>query len=116
MLASYLRQEGDKGSGDTIESLNHCPKEESDICSSIVRVIYESLQEAYKEPFLDIAIFFNNWERHLVTNIFPDIQLNVLEEKGLITVSREGKLSIHGMIRKWAAQISGEERITDVKS
>ncbi|MCH81465.1 TIR-NBS-LRR resistance protein, partial [Trifolium medium] len=80
---------------------------------------FYGLEDKEKEIFLDIACFFNMSEEKTVKNILnccgfhPDIGLRVLIDKSLISISKESKVEMHGLLeelgRKIVQQNSTEE-------
>ena len=110
MVASYLHQNDDHYSAceHLLQHMKNSLVAEIIICFSIVDFIFDRLEEVYKKAFLDIAIFFNDWERHKLVYIFSDLQLDVLEEAGLVVITPEAKVLVHGVVRKRAMILSGK--------
>ncbi|BFG20734.1 hypothetical protein CerSpe_070080 [Prunus speciosa] len=72
---------------------------------AVIKISFDGLIELEKKIFLDIACFFKGEDIDRVTRIlescgyYPDIGIQVLIEKALVTVSK-GKLWMHDLIQK----------------
>ena len=79
-----------------------------------LRISFDGLEETEKKLFLDIACFFKGEDKDHVTNILqtprykPSIDLDVLVEKSLITISW-GKLWMHDLLQELGWQIVHSE-------
>ena len=77
-------------------------------------ISFDDLEETEKKIFLDIACFFNGEDKDYVINILctprykPSIDIDVLVEKSLITISR-GKLWMHDLLQELGWQIVHSE-------
>ena len=79
-----------------------------------LRISFDGLEETEKKIFLDIACFFKGEDKDHVTNILqtprykPSIDLDVLVEKSLITIS-ERNLWMHDLLQELGRQIVHSE-------
>ena len=82
---------------------------------SILKISYEGLDEDDKAIFLDIACFFNGADKDYVVNIlkacesFPDLGIQNLIDKCLITVDPYNILSMYDMIQQMGREVVREE-------
>ncbi|XP_010496572.1 PREDICTED: disease resistance protein RML1B isoform X2 [Camelina sativa] len=73
---------------------------------AVLRVGYESLHVEDKALFVRIAVFFNYKERHLVTamlldcNLDVEYGLNTLTKKSLINISRNEQIVMHKLLQQ----------------
>jgi hypothetical protein len=64
-----------------------------------------------KGMFLDIACFFNGMDKDYVRKIldgrgfYPEIDINILRERSLLTVNSENKLQMHNLLRDMGREI-----------
>ncbi|KAJ9554323.1 hypothetical protein OSB04_018368 [Centaurea solstitialis] len=78
---------------------------DSDIVEKL-KISYDGLKPLEKELFLDIACFFRGEEKDEAMEILdacgfhPIIGVNVLMQKGLLTVSQEGRFDMHDLIQQ----------------
>ncbi|KAE8703251.1 hypothetical protein F3Y22_tig00110472pilonHSYRG00142 [Hibiscus syriacus] len=72
-------------------------------------------EESEKNIFLDIACFFKGDNKDMVTKIldgcgfFPDIRIDVLIKKSLITINEDNKLSMHDLLQEMGRKIVRQE-------
>ncbi|CAL2238500.1 unnamed protein product [Prunus armeniaca] len=72
---------------------------------AVIKISFDGLIESEKKIFLDIACFFKGEDIDRVTTIlescgyYPDIGIQVLIEKALVTVSK-GKLWMHDLVQE----------------
>ncbi|XP_016650309.1 PREDICTED: TMV resistance protein N-like isoform X2 [Prunus mume] len=72
---------------------------------AVIKISFDGLIESEKKIFLDIACFFKGEDIDRVTRIlescgyYPDIGIQVLIEKALVTVSK-GKLWMHDLVQE----------------
>lgn len=59
---------------------------------------YESLPEMCKDPFLDICAFFKGWDWNTVSDIVGDSELDMLENRALVTKDTNMTLTLHDVI------------------
>ncbi|XP_030959277.1 TMV resistance protein N-like [Quercus lobata] len=75
-----------------------------------LQISFDGLEETEKKIFLDIACFFKGEDKNRVINILrtpcykPSIDIDVLEEKSLITISK-GNLWMHDLLQDLGRQI-----------
>ncbi|KAK8681888.1 hypothetical protein V6N13_054287 [Hibiscus sabdariffa] len=80
-----------------------------------LRISFDGLEETEKNIFLDIACFFNGEEKGLVVKVldgcefFPEIGIDVLVKKSLLTVSKDNKLQMHDLLREMGRKIVREK-------
>ncbi|XP_059430022.1 disease resistance protein RPP2A-like [Corylus avellana] len=82
----------------------------SKVIERSLEISFDGLEESEKELFLDIACFFRGSDLvniiHKLESFgyFPNISIDVLRGKSLITISR-GRLLMHGLLEKMGQQI-----------
>ncbi|KAK8622736.1 hypothetical protein V6N13_117639 [Hibiscus sabdariffa] len=80
-----------------------------------LRISFDGLEETEKDIFLDIACFFRGDDKVMVTKIldacnsFPDIGIDVLIKKSLITIDEDNKLSMHDLLQETGRKIVRQE-------
>ncbi|KAJ9554475.1 hypothetical protein OSB04_018520, partial [Centaurea solstitialis] len=81
-----------------------------------LKISYDGLQPIEKELFLDIACFFRRYydqdEAMMILDacgFYPIIGVNVLIQKALITVSKDGTFDMHDLIQEMGHHIVREE-------
>ncbi|KAH9307366.1 hypothetical protein KI387_035277, partial [Taxus chinensis] len=120
MMGSHLRKHGNNvdSCNETIRVMEGSILQgEGELSENIVDVVYNSLREPlYEEAFLDIACFFHNWERRIVSYIVGEIELKALEEAALVKISEEGSLNVHDIVRARGRKLSESSRFTDLES
>ncbi|XP_057866895.2 disease resistance protein RUN1 isoform X2 [Cryptomeria japonica] len=90
---------------------------EGELSESVVSCVYDSLREnSYKEAFLDIAHFFQNWKWAEVGYIIGEVQLKALQDAALVKNSKQGNLTMHDIVGARARWLSKSQRITSVQS
>ncbi|XP_058750348.1 disease resistance-like protein DSC1 [Vicia villosa] len=81
----------------------------------VLELSYNGLSWREKEMFLDIAFFFKDENKDLVTRILNTCDFNatngveVLENKALISISNSDTIQIHGLLQKMAFDIARQE-------
>ena len=81
----------------------------------ILKVSYDGLEEVEKDIFLDIACFFNGWnKKHVVDildpfNSWPTYVISSLVYKCLITIGPVGNLWMHDIVQKMGREIVRQE-------
>ncbi|XP_059064644.1 disease resistance protein RPV1-like [Cryptomeria japonica] len=88
---------------------------ESELIDKVVDVVYESLRDHYKDAFLDIAAFFSNWERRIVSYIVGEMELKTLEDVALVKISN-CRVQLHDVVLRRGRKLSESDRITDPQS
>nr|POF04641.1 tmv resistance protein n [Quercus suber] len=72
----------------------------------VFEISFNGLYSKQKNVFLDIACFFNGFNKDWVANILQtSIEIDVLVEKSLIEVSRFGNLWIHDTLQDFGREI-----------
>ncbi|XP_059076402.1 TMV resistance protein N-like [Cryptomeria japonica] len=120
MVASKLLKLGNdvRACKRTIEFLKDTlPKSERDLSEKTVDVVYNTLEkDLYKDAFLDITAFFNNWDERMVGYIVGEEALQAVKEAALVKITEEGKVIVHDIVRARGRKLSEGDRITDHKS
>ncbi|KAK8573638.1 hypothetical protein V6N13_009726 [Hibiscus sabdariffa] len=84
-----------------------------------LRISFDGLEEREKNIFLDIACFFKGEEKDFVTKVlnacefFPDIGIDVLVKKSLVTVSGDNKLWMHDLLQEMGRKIVREKSVDE---
>ncbi|KAE8701203.1 Detected protein of unknown function [Hibiscus syriacus] len=84
-----------------------------------LRISFDGLEETEKNIFLDIACFFNGDEKDFVMKVldgcefFPDIGIDVLIKKSLLTVDENNKLWMHNLLQEMGRRIVREKSIDE---
>ncbi|KAE8725110.1 Detected protein of unknown function [Hibiscus syriacus] len=84
-----------------------------------LRISFDGLEETEKNIFLDIACFFNGDEKDFVMKVldgcefFPDIGIDVLIKKSLLTVDENNKLWMHNLLQEMGRRIVREKSIEE---
>ncbi|KAE8725131.1 Cullin-associated and neddylation dissociated [Hibiscus syriacus] len=82
-------------------------------------ISFDGLEETEKNIFLDIACFFNGDEKDFVMKVldgcefFPDIGIDVLIKKSLLTVDENNKLWMHNLLQEMGRKIVREKSIEE---
>ncbi|KAH9290382.1 hypothetical protein KI387_034499 [Taxus chinensis] len=117
---SKLRKLGNNASAcnNTISFLEQSlEKGEGGLSEKVVGEVYNSLEEdLYKEAFLDIAAFFNKWEKRKVGYIVGEVALKALEEAALVTITEQGNVNLHDIVLARGRKLSEMDRITGFES
>ncbi|KAB2095794.1 hypothetical protein ES319_A01G064400v1 [Gossypium barbadense] len=80
-----------------------------------LQISFDGLEQLEKDIFLDIACFFKGENKDMVTKIldgcgfFPDIGIDVLIKKSLITIDEDNKLSMHDLLQEMGRKIVYQE-------
>ncbi|XP_039059140.1 TMV resistance protein N-like [Hibiscus syriacus] len=84
-----------------------------------LRISFDGLEETEKNIFLDIACFFNGDEKDFVMKVldgcefFPDIGIDVLIKKSLLTVDESNKMWMHNLLQEMGRRIVREKSIEE---
>ncbi|KAK8633487.1 hypothetical protein V6N13_014332 [Hibiscus sabdariffa] len=84
-----------------------------------LRIGFDGLEEREKNIFLDIACFFKGKEKDFVTKVldgcefFPDIGIDVLVKKSLVTVNGSNKLEMHNLLQEMGRKIVWEKSVDE---
>ncbi|KAG8502594.1 hypothetical protein CXB51_000039 [Gossypium anomalum] len=79
------------------------------------QISFDRLEQSEKDIFLDIACFFKGEDKDMVTKIlngcrfFPDIGIDVLIKKSLITIDEDNKLLMHDLLQEMGRKIVYQE-------
>ncbi|TYH86793.1 hypothetical protein ES332_D01G069600v1 [Gossypium tomentosum] len=80
-----------------------------------LQISFDGLEKSEKDIFLDIACFFKGEDKDMVTKIldgcgfFPDIGIDVLIKKSLVTIDEDNKLSMHDLLQEMGRKIVYQE-------
>ncbi|XP_040935111.1 TMV resistance protein N [Gossypium hirsutum] len=80
-----------------------------------LQISFDGLEQSEKAIFLDIACFFKGEDKDMVTKIldgcdfFPDIGIDILVKKSLITINEDNKLSMHDLLQEMGRKIVYQE-------
>ena len=111
VLGSFLKCRKPDAWESALDRLEETPPKE---VLDTLRISFDSLEETEKKIFLDIACFFKGEDKDCVINILrtprykPSIDIDVLVEKSLITISW-GKLWMHDLMQELGWQIVHSE-------
>ncbi|KAG4177079.1 hypothetical protein ERO13_A11G284200v2 [Gossypium hirsutum] len=84
-----------------------------------LQISFDGLEEREKNIFLDIACFFNGEEKDFVMEVldgcefFPDIGIDVLIKKSLLTINRHNQLLMHDLLQEMGGKIVREKSIDE---
>lgn len=85
----------------------------------VLKISYDGLDDKEQNIFLDIACFFINEDRDIVTKFLDDCEffatsgIDVLVDKSLITISDHNKIKMHDLLRGLGREIVRQESIND---
>ncbi|XP_062165020.1 disease resistance protein RPV1-like isoform X2 [Alnus glutinosa] len=95
-----------------LEKLQKHPHHE---IQKILRMSFDSLDDdTVKDTFLDIACFFVGMDKDYAIKIFngcgffPDIGINILIERSLVTINAKNELRMHDLIRDMGREVVHE--------
>ncbi|KAB2044062.1 hypothetical protein ES319_D01G063700v1, partial [Gossypium barbadense] len=80
-----------------------------------LQISFDGLEQLEKDIFLDIACFFKGEDKDMVTKIldgcgfFPDVGIDVLIKKSLVTIDEDNKLSMHDLLLEMGRKIVYQE-------
>ncbi|KAK8329563.1 hypothetical protein V6Z12_A11G329800 [Gossypium hirsutum] len=86
-----------------------------------LQISFDGLEETEKNIFLDIACFFNGEEKDFVMKVldgcefFPDIGIDVLIKKSLLTVNKYNQLRMHDLLQEMGRKIVREKSIDELE-
>ncbi|XP_022717114.1 TMV resistance protein N-like [Durio zibethinus] len=84
-----------------------------------LQISFDGLDEIEKNIFLDIACFFNKEEKDFVIKVldgcefFPDIGIDVLIKKSLVTVDKDNKLWMHDLLQEMGRKIVRQKSLDE---
>ncbi|KAB2059432.1 hypothetical protein ES319_A11G302400v1 [Gossypium barbadense] len=85
-----------------------------------LQISFDGLEEREKDIFLDIACFFNGEEKDFVMKVmdgcefFPDIGIDVLIKKSLLTVNKYNQLRMHDLLQEMGRKIVREKSVDEL--
>ncbi|KAK7379712.1 hypothetical protein VNO78_34401 [Psophocarpus tetragonolobus] len=97
-----------------LTKLKKCPNKE---IQNVLKFSYDGLDEVEKNAFLDIAFFFKDDDKDYVisqldaSGFHGASGVQVLQDKALITISRDNKIRMHDLIREMGCEIVRQESI-----
>ncbi|KAL5076277.1 hypothetical protein RYX36_015261 [Vicia faba] len=86
---------------------------------NVLKSSYDDLDDDQRNIFLDIACFVKDESKDRVTNLFkaynffPDIGIDDLVEKSLVTISNKGTIQMHDLIQEMGWNIVRQESPKD---
>jgi hypothetical protein len=105
---------------DALKKLQKFPNHE---IQKILRMSFDSLHDdTVKDTFLDIACFFVGMNKDYAIKIFdgcgffPDIGINILIERSLVTINNKNELSMHDLIRDMGREVVRERSSNDLEN
>ncbi|XP_052876939.1 disease resistance protein RPV1-like isoform X2 [Gossypium arboreum] len=84
-----------------------------------LQISFDGLDQTEQNIFLDIACFFNGKEKDFVMKVldgcefFPDIGVDILIKKSLLTVNEDNKLWMHDLLQEMGRKIVREKSIAE---
>ncbi|KAG8479436.1 hypothetical protein CXB51_029845 [Gossypium anomalum] len=84
-----------------------------------LQISFDGLEEREKNIFLDIACFFSGEEKDFVMKVldgcefFPDIGIDVLIKKSLLTINEYNELRMHDLLQEMGRKIVREKSIDE---
>ncbi|XP_031270525.1 disease resistance-like protein DSC1 [Pistacia vera] len=90
-----------------LDELENSPNE---TIQTVLKISYDGLGHAEKELFLDIACFFEGWDKYLVGILSSHIGIRVLVDKALITISYK-TIRMHDLLQEMGREIVRQESI-----
>ncbi|TYJ11966.1 hypothetical protein E1A91_A11G314700v1 [Gossypium mustelinum] len=84
-----------------------------------LQISFDGLDQTEQNIFLDIACFFNGKEKDFVMKVldgcefFPDIGIDVLIKKSLLTVNEHNKLWMHDLLQEMGRKIVREKYVAE---
>ena len=109
ILGSFLFKRSMQEWNYALEKLKRIPH---DKVQEKLRISFDALSDdTYKDTFLDISCFFIGMDKNYVVQIldgcgfFPEIGINVLIQRCLLTVDERNKLMMHDLLRDMGREI-----------
>ncbi|MBA0771080.1 hypothetical protein Gotri_019605, partial [Gossypium trilobum] len=84
-----------------------------------LQISFDGLDQTEQDIFLDIACFFNGKEKDFVMKVldgcefFPDIGIDVLIKKSLLTVDEHKRLRMHDLLQEMGRKIVKEKSVAE---
>ncbi|XP_048328509.1 disease resistance protein RUN1-like [Ziziphus jujuba] len=82
---------------------------------NVLQISFDGLEKPEKSIFLDIACFFNGFDKDYILRImdgcgfYPEIGIRVLVDKSLLHVSHDNKLWMHDLLQEMGKEIVREK-------
>ncbi|XP_034918640.1 disease resistance protein Roq1 [Populus alba] len=112
VLGSYLFRRNISVWKSAIKKLRKIPNRQ---IQKTLRISFDTLDDdKVKAMFLDIACFFIGWDKEYVVEIldgrgfFPDIGIDILIQRSLLSINDENELNMHDLIRDMGREIARE--------
>jgi len=112
ILGSYLSGRSTIAWKNALKKLQKYPHHQ---IQKILRMSFDSLDDdTVKDTFLDIACFFVGMDKDYAIKIFdgcgffPDIGINILIERSLVTINDKNELRMHDLIRDMGREVVRE--------
>ncbi|XP_061997104.1 disease resistance-like protein DSC1 isoform X2 [Rosa rugosa] len=109
VLGKFLRKRSVDHWEGQLKKLKECPH--ADI-ENVLKISYDGLEPCQKVIFLDIACFFKGMKKDYVTKVLdncdcisPGLDLDVLVERALVTISYCKTLEMHDLLREMGRKI-----------
>ncbi|RDX96744.1 putative disease resistance protein, partial [Mucuna pruriens] len=86
---------------------------------NVLKLSYDELDDAEKDIFLDIAFFFEGEDKDHVIRLldacgfYATIGIETLQDKALITISKNNKIQMHQLIQEMGWEIVRQESLKD---
>ncbi|KAL5778625.1 hypothetical protein ACOSQ2_009362 [Xanthoceras sorbifolium] len=110
VLGSFLC---DQSANEWKVALNGLQKVINQEVLKLLRISYDGLEKIEKKIFLDIVCFFKGKDKDrvvkLLNSFYPDIGLEVLIEKSLLTISNNNVLMMHDLVQEMGWEIVREQ-------
>ncbi|KAL1145859.1 hypothetical protein V6Z11_A11G328500 [Gossypium hirsutum] len=116
VLGSFLCDRDARQWKSTLERLERVSNKE---ILDRLQISFDGLEEREKNIFLDITCFFNREEKDFVMKVldgcefFPNIGINVLIKKSLLTINRHDQLLMHDLLQEMGRKIVREKSIDE---
>ncbi|KAG5224389.1 TMV resistance protein [Salix suchowensis] len=112
VLGSYLFRRNISVWKSAIKKLQKIPHKQ---IQKTLRISFDTLDDdKVKAMFLDIACFFIGWDKQYTVEIldgrglFPDIGIDILIQRSLLSINDENELNMHDLIRDMGREIARE--------
>lgn len=112
VLGSFLCSKSETQWIDTLERLNKYAEKE---IVQVLHITFDDLRETDQQIFLDIACFFNGYDKDYVIEIlescelYPTIGISTLVDKSLLSIQNGNKLSMHDLLQEMGKDIVRQE-------
>ncbi|KAM5575294.1 disease resistance protein RUN1-like [Rosa sericea] len=112
VLGSFLFKRSVRDWKSTLKKLKKIPDAR---IQSTLRISYDAMDESQKNIFLHVCCFFIGMDKEYVTQILegcgfsPEIEISVLLQRCLVTVSEKNKLMMHDLLRDMGREVVRKE-------